>query len=90
MINLSICKHLYNSLYNTAANLNEFIAYCPMTKRDAIDSDMRINGWIYLDFQKKHNSREMITAYDYFFILMVAFQQMKIQLRFPEVRFQIL
>ena len=68
MKNLSNCKHLHNTLYNVVAdNLHEFLAYCPMTKRDTMDNDMRINGLSFLDFQNQYNSKEIIRAYDYFF-----------------------
>ena len=51
--NLTICKEFYNTIYSTVVdNLCEFPAYCPMTKRVAIESGMGINCWTFLDSQE--------------------------------------
>lgn len=31
-----------------------------MTKLDAIERDMKLKGWMFIDFQRKHDSREVI------------------------------
>ena len=87
MANLSIYKSFYNNLCNTVGNLHYIFAYCPMNQPEVIENDMQLNGWVFLNFEKQINSREIIKAYNYFFILMVVFQQMK---RIPRETFQIL
>ena len=37
-----------------------------MTKLDAIERDMKLKGWMFIDFQRKHDSREVIWGYDFF------------------------
>ena len=87
MANLSIYKLFYNNLCNTVGNLHYVFVYCPMNQPEVIENDMQLNGWAFLNFEKQINSREIIKVYNYFFILMVVFQQMK---RFPRETFQIL
>ena len=60
--NLQICKHFYNTLYNTVGdNLQELILSSPMLYRDAIVRDMQLNGWIYLNLEES-KSREIMAV----------------------------
>ena len=73
-INLTISKYFYNNLYNTVGDkLQEFLVNSPMSYREAINKDMQLNGWLFLNFEEQTNSQELLEHSIICFILIVIF-----------------
>ena len=63
---MTISKYFYNNLYNTVGDkLQEFLVNSPMSYREAINKDMQLNGWLFLNFEEQTNSQEITRAFDY-------------------------
>ena len=66
--NFKILKHAYQNFYVLVGRfLRDYLYNLPILEQDAIDEDLRLGEYKFLDFNSNYDGREIINTYDSFY-----------------------